>query len=495
MKSTNEILEGLLRQVQPVNFYEIAKPEDLKEGETFKLNNNKIIVISIDQVLKLSIQNNWGLCINNGSAYLYNGRYWTELHPDLLKNFLGEAAARQGVDRLASKHFNYRDNLLKQFFSAAFLQEPEPDPDKVLINLQNGTLEISAKDKSFKLRDFSPADFLKYQLPFEYDPKAMAPKFAAFLSRALPDPSSRMLLLEYCGYIFVKHGSGKLKLEKVLLLYGTGANGKSGVFEILLKLLGYENVSNYSLANLTDSTGYYRAEIGDKLLNYASEISGSIGQDHFKAMASGEPITARRPYRDAANLRQYAKLIFNCNELPKDTEQTHGFFRRFMIIPFEVTIPTEEQDPELYTKITDSELSGILNMILEGLQRLLQLGKFTVCQAAENSVKKYELESNSVASFLSERQYQPSLKNTLPRQKLFAEYKEYCFESLYKPCSDRTFSDRLRKLGYSVDKKNIGNVVYIENTKDYIPPSLATYPTLNSVASVENVGTSQTFQF
>ena len=495
MKSTNEILEGLLSQVQPVKFYEIAKPEDLKENENFKLTNNKIIVISIDQVLKLCKQNQWGLCINNGAAYLYNGCYWTEVDPNLLKNFLGEAAARQGVDRLTSKHFNYRESLLKQFFSAAFLQEPEPDPDKVMINLQNGTLEISAKDKSYKLRDFSPADFLKYQLPFEYDPKAMAPKFAAFLSRALPDPSSRMLLLEYCGYIFVKHGSGKLKLEKVLLLYGTGANGKSGVFEILLKLLGYENVSNYSLANLTDSTGYYRAEIGDKLLNYASEISGSIGQDHFKAMASGEPITARRPYRDAANLRQYAKLIFNCNELPKDTEQTHGFFRRFMIIPFEVTIPTEEQDPELYTKITDSELSGILNMILEGLQRLLQLGKFTVCQAAENSVKKYELESNSVASFLSERLYQPSTKTTLPLQQLFTDYKEHCTYSLYKPCSVRTFSDRLKKLGYTSERKNIGMVVYVENTKDYIPPSLATYPTLNSVASVENVGTSQTFQF
>jgi putative DNA primase/helicase len=495
MKSTNEILEGLLRQVQPVNFYEIAKPKDLKEGENFKLTNNKIIVISIDQVLKLCKQNQWGLCINNGAAYLYNGCYWTEVDPNLLKNFLGEAAARQGVDRLASKHFNYRENLLKQFFSAAFLQEPEPDPDKVMINLQNGTLEISAKDKSYKLREFRPEDFLKYQLPFEYDPKATAPKFAAFLNHVLPDPSSRMLLLEYCGYIFVKHGSGKLKLEKVLLLYGTGANGKSGVFEILQKLLGSENVSNYSLANLTDTTGYYRAEIGDKLLNYASEISGSIGQDHFKAMASGEPITARRPYRDAANLRQYAKLIFNCNELPKDTEQTHGFFRRFMIIPFEVTIPTEEQDPELYTKITDSELSGILNLILEGLQRLLQHGKFTVCQSAENSVKKYELESNSVASFLSERLYQPSTKTSRPLQQLFTDYKEHCTYSLYKPCSLRTFSDRLKKLGYTSERKNYGMEIYIENTKDYLPPSLAAYPTLNSVASGENVGTSQTFQF
>lgn len=495
MKSTNEILEGLLRQVQPVDFYEIAKPKDLKECETFKLTNNKIIVISIDQVLKLCKQNKWSLCINNGAAYLYNGCYWTEVDPNLLKNFLGEAAARQGVDRLSSKHFNYRESLLKQFFSAAYLQEPEPDPDKVLINLQNGTLEISAKDKSYKLREFRPEDFLKYQLPFKYDPNATAPKFEAFLNRVLPDPSSRMLLLEYFGYIFVKHGSGKLKLEKVLLLYGTGANGKSVVFEILKCLLGFENVSSFSLAELTEPTGKYRAQIGDKLLNYASEINGSIGQDYFKAMASGEPVTARLLYKDAINLRQYAKLIFNCNELPKDTEQTHGFFRRFMIIPFEVTIPTEEQDPELATTITETELSGILNLILEGLKRLLHNGKFTPCKAAENSVKKYELESNSVASFLSERQYQPSTKTSLALQQLFTDYKEHCTYSLYKPCSLRTFSDRLKKLGYISERKNYGMEIYIENTKDFIPPSLATYPTPNSVASVENAGVLQTIQF
>lgn len=469
-KSTNNILEGLLRQIKPVDFLAIANP---RGDQDFKLKNSQALVISIDEILKLAKVNNWNLCINNGNVYLYNGFYWSEVPHDLLKSFLGEAAARQGIDKLTSKHFNYRDNLLKQFFSAAYLKEPEADPDKVLINLQNGTLEISANSGEIKLREFKASDFLKYQLPFEYDPLAKAPLFVDYLQHVLPDPSSRDLLLEYAGSLFIKHSSGKLKLEKVLLLYGTGANGKSVFFEILTRLLGKENVSYYSLANLTDNTGYYRAEIADKLLNYASEINGTIGTDHFKAMASGEPITARRPYGYAVTLSQYSKLIFNCNELPKDTEQTHGFFRRFMIIPFEVTIPPERQDKELHIKISESELSGILNLIVKALLNLLERGDFTKCDAAENAVKQYQLESDTVRMYLHENEYQPSKLNLfLPFKTLFDSYKEYCIESMYRTCSKRTFSDRLKKQGYLIEKKRDGVIVYIEKTKCFVPPSL-----------------------
>jgi putative DNA primase/helicase len=37
--------------------------------------------------------------------------------------------------------------------------------------------------------------------------------------------------MEYLGYLFVRNKS--LNLEKSLILYGTGANGKSVLFEIL----------------------------------------------------------------------------------------------------------------------------------------------------------------------------------------------------------------------------------------------------------------------
>ena len=94
-----------------------------------------------------------------------------------------------------------------------------------------------------------------------------------------------------------------------------------------------------------------RAMIANKLVNYASEINGKVEASIFKQLVSGEPVEARLPYGNPFIMSDYAKLIFNCNDLPRDVEQTEAYFRRFLIIPFNVTIPEHVQDKQLAKKI------------------------------------------------------------------------------------------------------------------------------------------------
>jgi putative DNA primase/helicase len=61
---------------------------------------------------------------------------------------------------------------------------------------------------------------------------------------------------------------------------------------------------------------------------------------------------SRNPYIN----EDYAKLIFNTNELPRDVEHNPAFFRRFIILGFDQTITEGERDPELAKKIIESEL-------------------------------------------------------------------------------------------------------------------------------------------
>jgi putative DNA primase/helicase len=299
-------------------------------------------------------------------------------------------------------------------------------------------------------------------LPFEYNPKAKAPIFEAYLNRVLPDPERQRVLAEYLGYVFIKHGSNSLKEEKSLILYGTGANGKSVFFEVVNALLGSDNVSSYSLQSLTNDNGYFRAKLANKLVNYASEINGKLEASIFKQLVSGEPVEARLPYGQPFILKQYAKLIFNCNELPKDVEHTNAYFRRFLIIPFDVTIPEHEQDKNLHTKIIENELSGVFNWVLQGLNRLLEQKRFSECKAAQQAVEQYRLESDSVQMFLSENGYTVSVTNETPLKDMFNEYRSYCIESGFKVCSLRTFADRLRNAGYQTERKNFGTVVNAE---------------------------------
>lgn len=439
------------------NESEVKKYQQLqKKLKSLKLTKNHYLVLCIEQLLKIAKANNWGLCKKNGSIYIYNGCYWTEIDKECFQFFLGNVALRMGVEKFRGKIHTFKEDLFKQFMADAYLSTPKGKKDSVLINLQNGTFEITSKKRG--LRDFDPNDFITHQLPFEYTPQAMAPLFQNYLNEVLPDPEKQKVLAEYCGSIFIK--PSVLKLEKLLILYGTGANGKSVFFEIISALLGSENVSNYSLQSLTNDNGYYRAKIANKLVNYASEINGKLESANFKLMASGEPVEARLPYGDPFTLYEYAKLIFNCNELPKDVEQTEAFFRRFLIIGFDLTIPEEKQDKELSKKIIGTELSGVFNWILQGLDRLLIQKSFTRCKAAEEVIHTYKNESDSVKLFMDESGYERCAETLTYIKDIYPLYRSFCIDEGVPPVKKTNFRKRLSQHGFYVKRPSNGWVVY-----------------------------------
>lgn len=452
-----EILNHLIRQFDQLDFEVLANPHN---AENFKLNTKHYLVLSIENTLLFAEKNRWGLCKNHDFIYLYNGTFWAQIDKETFQKFLGEAAEKMGVAKFSARFYQFREQLFKQFLSTAYLPSPEGDKDKVLINLKNGTFEISQQGTN--LRPFDPSDFITYQLPFEYNPQAKAPIFEAYLNRVLPDKERQKILAEYLGYVFIKHGSNALKEEKALVLFGTGANGKSVFFEIVNSLLGVENVSTFSLQSLTNENGYFRAKLANKLVNYASEINGNLEASIFKQLVSGEPVEARLPYGQPFILKQYAKLIFNCNELPKDVEYTNAYFRRFLIIPFDVTIPPKEQDKQLHSKIIEAELSGVFNWVLQGLNRLLEQERFSECEAAQRAVEQYRIESDSVQMFLTEFEYKVSTINELPLKDIFSEYRSYCIDSGFKACSIKTLAERLRNSGYQTERRNFGTVINAE---------------------------------
>lgn len=496
-----EILKSLQSQLAPVEFEELAFPQmkglleqkasleerltradgsfDTSEGldpvraewkkvtkkiESLKLSEKHLLVLSVDQTLKAAEQHDWSICKNNDFIYLFNGAFWSELDKEVLQKFLGEAAEALGIARFSARFYQFREKLFKQFIATAYLPTPETNSDSVLINLKNGTFEVGPN--GYKLRAYDSRDFLTYQLPFEFDPNAKAPLFEAYLNKVLPDMERQRVLAEFLGYIFVKHGTQALKEEKALILFGTGANGKSVFFEIVNALLGIENVGNFSLQSLTNENGYFRAKLANKLLNYASEINGKLETDIFKQLVSGEPVEARLPYGQPFILRQYAKMIFNCNELPKDVEHTNAYFRRFLIIPFDVTIPEAEQDKSLHTRIIQSELSGIFNWVLEGLNRLLEQQRFSKCEAAQRAVDDYKTQSDSAKMFLEESELQSHPTHWKLMPELFSAYRTFCLDSGFRPVHKGNFKKRLASFGVVIERKNAGWVAFLKGPND-----------------------------
>jgi len=452
-----KILMSLLEKISTINFRKAANL-----GDDDKLRSCHYQILTIETILEIAKKNHWGLCRKNGFIYLYNSEFWSLLDEDTLKAFLGEAAEKIGIDKFSARYFNFKEQLYKQFMTAAIQPNPEQPKDSVFVNLKNGTFEITPCGT--RLKSFSRDDFLTYQLPFKYEPTATYPIFHDYLNKVLPNTDLQKILAEYLGYIFIR--TSTLKLEKALILFGSGANGKSVFYEIVTRLFGNENIATYSLQTLTNDTGYQRAMIANKLVNYASEINGKLEASTFKQLVSGEPVEARLPYGNPFIMSDYAKLIFNCNELPWNVEHTKAFYRRFLIIPFEVTIPEGEQDKELAKKIIDSELSGVFNWVLDGLKRLLLQKRFTDCEAVQQACEQYEKESDSVKLFLEESGYTACADSYVTLENIYREYQRFCLDDGYHSVSKLKFRKRIEAVRIKTDKKNVGKVVFVKKIQD-----------------------------
>ncbi len=441
-KKHEDVLNGLLKEIQPIIFRDYL---ELPADE--RVNQKHIVVAVVKHLLRVATDKHWNLSKVYDYTYIYNGEFWQQCDKDVIKDFLGKAAIQMGCFEYDVRHFEFKDKLLKQFLTDAHLPPPPSDVNKILINLQNGTFEFSPN--GWELRGFKATDFLTYQLPFTYNKDAVCPLFDKYLLQVLPDIESRKVLQEFSGYVFTK-----LNLEKCLILTGSGQNGKSVFFNIISALIGKENILNYSLGQFTHE--YNRAKLTDVLLNYSSEKGTELNPDIFKALVSGEPLQAREPYGKSFTLRNKVRFIINANELPKETEQTEAYFRRFLIVPFDVKINDTDKDIHLAEKIISNELTGVFNWLLTGLNRLIKQDKFTECNKANSALNEFRKQSDSVALFIDEYNYICSINNKESVADLYNKYKVFCIDDGYKPCGKNKFSNRLDNKGFARTRLNNG---------------------------------------
>jgi putative DNA primase/helicase len=428
--------------------HRITEIESLLNEKKKKIKQKHYVVSIITELLKVAENSKWNLCQCYDYVYVYNGAYWKQLNKEDLKYFLGEVAVRFGYPEIDAKHHLFKDELLKQFITQAHLPAPEHDRELILINLQNGTFEFTGS--KWNLKAFDPKDFLTYQLPFSYKKDASCPIFNNYLEKVLPDIESRMILQEFSGFIFTK-----LNLEKCLILTGSGANGKSVFFNVLTALIGKENTLTYPMGLFNHE--YNRAKLTNVLLNYSSEKGTDLNVETFKALVSGEPLQAREPYGKSFSINNKVKFIMNCNELPKETESTEAYFRRYIIIPFEVRISEAERDIDLADKIIASELDGVFNWLLIGLERLVSNKKFTESEKVNNALAEFKKQADNVALFIDECGLNPSKENKRSLADLFANYRIFCTENGYKAFGKNNFSNKLESKGFESTRLNDGS--------------------------------------
>jgi putative DNA primase/helicase len=401
-------------------------------------------------------------CTEQGTYLLFIGTHWIPINKQALGCFLRDVSQKMGAPADTTRVYYSIDGLIRQF-EYDFFQDSTSNQN--CINFINGTLHL----KNFDFCQHDRGDSLSYVLGYNYDAKASCELFKKYLEKVQPDPDTRKVIQEAAGYCF----STDLRFEKIPVFFGDGCNGKSVFLETLSGVLGSENTTSFTLDQITNPNGSALAQMRGKLLNVSNENNQKINNTAvFKSYVSREAIPVRILYHDPIMASDYSPSILAANELPITEDYSKGFYRRFLFIPWNVTITDDEKDIQLIDKLK-AERSGIINWVIEGARRLRKQEAYTRSIAAEHALTEYRKSSDSVALFMDENEYVPDqdqYAQGVKLQELYKELQRFCQENGFSIPSTKTLSKRLRLLGVRVDRGTKNQVfVKIKNNAETLP--------------------------
>jgi putative DNA primase/helicase len=323
------------------------------------------------------------------------------------------------------------------------------DPKRI-ISFQNGLLDIATR----KLYPATSKFFTRTALPIEYDENAPLPEqWLLFLKgvtagkdddgKIVERPETVTLIREMMGYLI----SSDTSMQRVFFLWGQPRSGKGTIMRVTTALVGKLNTSSpdiqglagdfgrqnligKSLATITDMNCDNRSQLSAA----ASVVNGVSGED-FQSI--------NRKNRDFWNGFLPTRFVLASNSLPNFGSHTGAMATRLLIVPFENSFLGRE-DRELTDKLL-TELPGILNWCLDGLDNLKQRGDFKEPAESLKTKQRLILRSNPIHGFILER-CTVEANTDISKDVLYDAYADYCSETKSRVLPKSDFTEGLTEL-------------------------------------------------
>ncbi len=374
-------------------------------------------------------------------------------------------AARPGIDaeeaqalgRWAARS-EQRDRLTAML-ALAESEQPIPisvdslDREPRLFNVANGTIDL----RTGKLQQHRRENYLTKLAPIEYhDDAGTEPVlFNRFLGRIFAEDAGLITFVQrLIGMALV----GEVQEHVLPIFYGSGANGKSVFVETIAGVFG-DDYSMKAASTLLMASGSDRhpTEVADLfgkrfVAVVETEDGKRLAESMVKEITGGDSLRARRMREDFWQFTPSHSVFMATNHRPVVRGNDHAIWRRLKLVPFQVTIPTAEQDRELTTKLR-AEYSGILRWAVQGCLDWQRSGlaEPEIVRAATDGYRDSE---DLIGRFLDDR----CLTGASFRAKsssLYSDYKrwaESCGEIVQ---TQKRFGSQMTERGFRREKQGV----------------------------------------
>ncbi len=332
------------------------------------------------------------------------------------------------------------------------LRPGDLDRDPWLLNCPNGTVDL----RTGQLYPHRRTDLITKLAPAVYDPGGKCPIWESFLNRIFNKNADLIHFIQKSvGYSL----TADIREQSLFLLHGNGANGKTTFLETIRKMLGeYACTSDFNSFMITrDGVRNDIARLFGVRFSCAIEApkDRQLNESLVKSLTGGDTICARFLFKEFFDFTPIFKLWLETNHKPKIQGTNYAIWRRIRLIPFDVTIPPEEQDKTLLARLRE-ESPGILAWAMRGCLKWQAKG-LNPPKEVITATSEYRIEQDPLSGFLADCcVIEPSGRETVGN--LYTTYSKWCDEADEELLSKIEFGKQLTDRGFKM--KPMKNVRY-----------------------------------
>lgn len=279
-------------------------------------------------------------------------------------------------------------------------------------------------------------------------------EFDAFLIRILPDEEVRAFVQRLVGMAML----GKVREHVMPIWTGTGRNGKGTLRDALREAFGdyaYEADPQLLMESKHERHGTFKMQLRGRRIVFCSETEKDrrFAEATMKRLVGGDPIEANYMHKNPITFDPSHTLIMLTNHLPKVSGDDPAVWARILVIPFDVVIPPEEQDPGLPGRLKAAS-DAVLSWAYEGWQQYQQQG-LNPPEAVRARTAEYQSKSDVMARFLDERVIENAHASVKARD-LYAAWVSWCHSTGEQAMSEVAFAGAMEARGFGKKRSGAG---------------------------------------
>lgn len=346
------------------------------------------------------------LVYDEGSIWGFNRTHWHRIEHQEIRRYVYKFDGVKVQKSRLRLSKNFIDGVMNEL--TIILGIPGFFADAVPgVNMKNGFVQITA-DGSVHMTEHDPELRQRVFLDYKYTPR-LTVSYSGLLARLFDgcfgsDAEELGELIMQIYGVAICGISTRLKDPKAFILFGqSAANGKSTIQKILRNMLPKEVVCSISPADVDKEQ--YLAKFVGRVANLSDELSGAsaISSDKFKALITGDPVTAKIIYKEPFDFVPKAIHILSTNVLPNFRGGVDaGIQRRLLVVPFNRTIPVEHRLSDLDVKLMREQGDLIISEAIRSAAEVYKNGFYTIPRQCEETTQDWLKEADPVLNWLED---------------------------------------------------------------------------------------------